>query len=166
MYKIEVCHRAEITMWIHDNRVHFTWTPRHFKENQVSTAVYTKDKTAEQIDHDHRYACPDVSILEEHDNYFDLDYSDIFDNQGCWNVQHVRRLVHVLDSFRISHEAYHELRMVSKGHLPPIWRIAVQKKIMSDQIPYIKHLSVRYILFVISTNVVKLTFAMFAQSFN
>ena len=30
--------------------------------------------------------------------------------------------VHVLDSFRISYEAYHELRMVSKGHLPPIWR--------------------------------------------
>ena len=133
-------------MWIHDNRVHFTWSPKHFKEIEGCNEVNTGGQNVQKIDHDHRYACPNVSIMEENDMYCDIDYSDIFDNEGSWNVWHVRQLVHVLDTFRISHEAYHELQMVSKGHLPPIWRLAVQKKLMSDQIPYIKHVSVRFFL--------------------
>ena len=50
-----------------------------------------------------------------------------------------------MDSFRISHEAYHELRMVSKGHLPPLRRLAAEKAIMSNQIPYIKYPDVGYV---------------------
>ena len=51
--------------------------------------------------------------------YHDFDYSEIFDTTGHWKKQHIRRLIHVMDNFRISHDAYHELKIVSKGHLPP-----------------------------------------------
>ena len=44
-----------------------------------------------------------------------------------------------MDKFQISHEAYHELRMVSKNQLPPVRKIATEKKLMSEEIPYMKH---------------------------
>ena len=72
-----------------------------------------------------------------------VDLADIYTCEGQWRKIHICRLIHVLDTFRISHEGYHELRMVSKGHLPPMWRLAKEKVIMSEEIPYIKHPSVR-----------------------
>ena len=138
--EIEFCHRAEITIWVHDTRVHFSWSPSDFSQMKTSTEAQSVDTNSfDKIDHDHSYACDREEILKEHDTYDDVDYSEIYTNKGNWKIQHVRRLVHVLDCFRISHEAYHELRMVSKGHLPPIRRLSVQKKIMSEQIDYIKH---------------------------
>ena len=140
LMEIEDCHRAEVIMWIHDNKVRFSWSPKDLKcQEENSHTRHDDSYQVAHIQHDHNYACPEVDIMAEEDTYADIDYSEIYDSQGQWQVKHMRRLVHVLDCFRISHEAYHEIRMVSKGHLPPIWRLAVQKKIMSDQIPYIKH---------------------------
>ena len=51
-------------------------------------------------------------------------------------------IITVMDTFRISHEAYHELRHAGKGHFPPLHHIVREKTLMSNVIPYIKHESV------------------------
>ena len=87
---------------------------------------------------EHSYAAENKDF-SENDSYHDLDYSDIYDCCGEWKQYHLRKIIYVMDSFRISHEAYHELRLVSKGHLPPIGRISKEKQDMSEEIPYEKH---------------------------
>ena len=69
----------------------------------------------------------------------DIDYSQIFDEDGKYTSRHLKKAVHVCDKFRISQEAYHELRMELKGHYPPIWLIKLQKNIMSQRIVYFPH---------------------------
>ena len=44
-----------------------------------------------------------------------------------------------MDCFRISHEAYHELRNSGNGHFPPLHHIMKEKVAMSAEIPYSKH---------------------------
>ena len=138
--EIQVCHRAEITIWVHENKVQYSWSPNEFSnQTSVNEEQAIGNRPVKKIYHDHNYTCTNDDTLDEVDTYDDVDYCEIYTNKGKWKIEHVRRLVHVLDCFRISHEAYHEIRMVSKGHLPPIWRLADQKKIMSEQIPYMKH---------------------------
>ena len=48
-----------------------------------------------------------------------------------------------MDSYRISHETYHELRHAGKGHFPPLNHIMKEKTEMSSEIPYIKDPTVR-----------------------
>ena len=88
--------------------------------------------------YDHCYV-KDNDGQHEEEHRDDVDYSDIFDSMGNWRKEHLRKLVHVLDAFRVSHEAYHELCMVSKGHLPPISRLAKERRLMSEEIPYSKY---------------------------
>ena len=57
---------------------------------------------------------------DDDDDLNDLDYSEIFDSHGNWKKKHKRHIIHVMDSYRISHEAYHELRHAGKGHFPPL----------------------------------------------
>ena len=134
LQEIKVCHRAEITMWLPENKISFSWSPKHFRQELDCTA---KAKSSNLLS-DHNY----VRISEEmddEDSFEDVNYSEIFDDEGNWRKTHIKRLIHVMDSFRISHQAYHELRMVSKGHLPSLGRITSQKKIMSEKIPYTLH---------------------------
>ena len=133
--KIGVCHRAEVTLWMQSNRVQFSWCPKNFNADMQTNKCLNEP----DILPDHTYfSKPLMQDEENFDDFQDLNYSEIFDNHGNWEKLHIRRLVHVLDTFRISHEAYHELRMVSKGHLPPISRLTKEKKLMSEEIPYIK----------------------------
>ena len=131
--KISVCHRAEVTLWMCSNCVQFSWLPKGFKKKTTILHVLQKQNTD-----DNSYASNNVTIDDENEEFEDVDYSDIYDMNGNWQRRHIRHLVHVLDTFRISHEAYHELRMVSKGHLPPIHRLRSEKRKMSEEIPYIK----------------------------
>ena len=132
---IGVCHRAEITMWFKNNHVHFSWSPQNF--NAANKTSQHANQTRNICDHTYSR----TNLNNDHDfleEYHDVNYSEIFDTNGNWEKQHIRRLVHVLDTFRISHEAYHEIRMVSKGHLPPINKLRKEKKIMSEELPYVK----------------------------
>ena len=96
------------------------------------------------IFNDHTYHTNNSNGDNEEVEYFDdVNYSEIFDNNGNWLKKHIRRLVHVLDTYRISHEAYHEIRMVLKGHLPPMIRLSNEKHLMSEKIPYIKFAEVQ-----------------------
>ena len=48
---------------------------------------------------------------------------DAFLSDGTWNDVHIKKIIHVMDLFKISHEAYHELRMTSRSILPPLYWI-------------------------------------------
>ena len=70
---------------------------------------------------------------------FDVAHSDIFDPEGNYVKPFLRSIIYVMDKHKISHEAYHETRMVTKGFMPPIHIIKEEKSKMSEEIPYIKH---------------------------
>ena len=89
---------------------------------------------------DHTYASPNLFQIEDEEySLDDIDYSSIFDTHGNWQQRHKRCIINVMDSYRISHEAYHKLRHAGKGHLPPLYQIRIKKNLMSKEIPYIKH---------------------------
>ena len=78
----------------------------------------------------------------ENEQYNDTD-SDIGNNEadpflsdGKWNPIHVRKIVHVLDMFHISLEAYHELRLASLSVLPPLYVVKIHKESMSWDINF------------------------------
>ena len=86
---------------------------------------------------------------DEDDNdldMFNVGTSDIFDDEGNFVKPFLRSIVHVMDKHKISHEAYHETRMVTKGFMPPIHLIRNEKKYMSEEIEYIKHPTVCIII--------------------
>ena len=69
-------------------------------------------------------------------------YPDAFMSDGTWNPVHLKRIVLILDMYKISQKAYHELRMTSRSILPPINRILAAKKKMSDTIKPLHHRTV------------------------
>ena len=73
--------------------------------------------------------------------------NEIFDEDGNWNSVFLCKIIHVMDKYKISHEALHELRMVCVGYLPPINRIKVEKSKMSTEVKYTNDPRVRFISF-------------------
>ena len=139
--KIEKCHRAEISLWVDKNRIQFSWCPKDFQSNHQ---IETKTESASvDLLLDHSYACSKNDITDCEQEYDDINFSEIFDCDGNWKKGHIQSLIHVLDCFRISQEAYHELRMVSKGHLTLLCRLSLEKAKMSEEIPYEKVPNVR-----------------------
>ena len=141
LQQIDHCHRAEISIWLNTQRFHFCWYPSDFQK--ASNVKNNIRDPCENVLHDHSYAFMKIADSEDQE-IKDMDFSEIYDSVGNWKQIHIRRLIHVMDCFRISHDAYHEIRMVSEGHLPPIGRITAEKQVMSDEIPYVKHPTVRY----------------------
>ena len=135
--EIPRCKRAELSHFLSGKRISYSWKPTDFK---VST-LYSK-KHCTYFDHDHSYASEPL-CNDENDDEIDVDYSTIFDCHGNWRQKHKRCIIHVMDTYRISHEAYHELRHAGKGHFPLLSHIRKEKDAMSSEILYIKHPSVR-----------------------
>ena len=63
----------------------------------------------------------------------------IYNSDGTFTKKHIRKAVMVTDNFRISNDAYHEIRSELSGHMPPVGRLKVEKAVMSEGIPYEKH---------------------------
>ena len=133
---MKVCHRAEVYLWLDDNRIHFSFSPSDLVPTEHLSNIATELPVQSSLDHTY---CAQPKNLGDSDHFQDLNYSEIYDCSANWQKSHIRRIIYVMDCFRISHEAYHELRMVSKGHLPPIGRLSKEKKIMSEEIPYQRH---------------------------
>ena len=55
-----------------------------------------------------------------------------------------RKVVSMMDQFKISQKGYHEFRKMFAPTIPPINQIKQERLIMSGEIPYIKHPSVIY----------------------
>ena len=103
---MKVCHRAEVSLWFEQNKVHFSFSP--FELNTKHNFGTLVNGNLQNITSDHTYSA-EPSNCGENDNFYDLDYSEIYDCSGDWEKKHIRRLIYVMDCFRISHEAYHEL---------------------------------------------------------
>ena len=84
-------------------------------------------------EHTYSDASPDD---DDNDDPTAVDCYEIYDDEGKFTPTHLKKAVYVCDKFRISQEAYHELRMELKGHYPPIWLVKRMKNIMSARIPY------------------------------
>ena len=127
------CKRAQLYLCLGDKTVNYTWKSKDMK---VANAENASAECVSNGDHSYAAKLPDV----HNDNDFvDVDYNTIFDSQGNWQSKHKRIIINVMDTYRISHEAYHELRLAGKGHFPPLHHIMKEKYVMSDTIPYTKH---------------------------
>ena len=125
-------HTAHVSLKIGDRNVLFKWFRKDF-----FTPVQSTDPN-DQTPVDHSYT---DSLVDENDGNedTDIDYSDIFEEDGKFTKRHLQKAVYVCDKYRISQEAYHELRMELRGHYPPIWIVKLQKNIMSQRIVYFPH---------------------------
>ena len=79
----------------------------------------------------------------------------IFDDDGNFTKNHIRKAVLVTDNFRISNDAYHEIRSELAGHLPPLGQVKQEKYVMSEEIPYTKHATVSTFFSTIMYNMTK-----------
>ena len=130
------CHRAQLSMCLGSRTVNFSWKPRDFKRiSECTEPIFNFGNKS-----DHTYASKKfITQDSEYDYLDDIDYTSIFDSEGNWQEKHKRRIINVMDSYRISHEAYHELRHAGKGHFPPLHHIQKEKNAMSGELTYTKH---------------------------
>ena len=68
--------------------------------------------------------------------------ADAFLPDGQWNEVHLRKIIHVMDVFKISFQGYHELRMVSNSILPPLTCLTKARTKMSHVITCLHHSTV------------------------
>ena len=74
--------------------------------------------------------------VQNTENEIGTNEADPFLSDGKWNPIHVRKIVHVMDLFHISLEAYHELRLASQSVLPPLYILKMHKESMSWDINF------------------------------
>ena len=128
------CRRAQLCLCLGDKMVNYSWKSKHFRMNNFNT------KTKSLVEIEHSYATKPVDKdAEEDEDFINVDYREIFDSEGNWQPNHKQRIINVMDSYRISHKAYHELRHTGKGHFPPLHHIMKEKNLMSDVLTFIKH---------------------------
>ena len=89
---IKFCHRAEISLWLSTNRVHFSFSPKDFKPNIETFSNKTESEDFNAcIIKDHMYA-KKQEASEIEDEHEDVNYSDIYDCVGNWQKKHIRRI--------------------------------------------------------------------------
>ena len=95
--------------------------------------------------------CDDDVDVDDFDDEPDPDPSEneIFDTDGNWNKKFLCQIITVMDKYKISHDAFHELRMVCLGYLPSINRIKSEKSKLSTEVKYTKDQSVSYFKYII-----------------
>ena len=137
------CKRAQLSLSVCQKTVNYTWRSKDMLTHK--SLNYNPDIPNFTQTSDHSYASPKVvKCQSDGDDLEDIDYNSIFDSNGNWQCKHKRCIIDIMDSYRISHEAYHELRQAAKGHLPPLYVIHKEKAVMSAEIPYIKDGTVKF----------------------
>ena len=142
-HHVPQCKLAQMSLCLGEKSVNYTWKK---KELQTSTCSDSSDDIFNfHPKSDHSYASAKL-LNSQHENCDsdDIDYSTIFDSDGNWQKQHKRSVINVMDCYRISHKAYHELRYAGKGHFPPLCQIIKEKASMSTEIKYIRHPTVNH----------------------
>ena len=120
---VKHCKGANIALQIGDKNVQYSWKP-----NKVMANRNNGDKMSTHLT-EHSYAKNNNMSTDDEpsEDIYDVDYSKIFDDNGNWHKKHTRGHIHVIDNYRISHKAYHELRLAGKGHFPPLTTIMREK---------------------------------------
>ena len=129
---IPECTRANLSLSLDGQNVNIALNRNELMGSEGNNAAVRSSS-------EHRYS----SNKPESENFGEPDTTSqicrIYDGDGKFLRRHKCRMIYVMDKFRISHQAYHELYMHSKGHLPPIGQIIKEKKRMSELIPYYMH---------------------------
>ena len=107
---------------------------------------------AEEKGPDHTYCNKPMDVDPEVNKVPEIPADSIYDSDGNFTKAHIRKAVLVTDAFRISNDAYHEIRTELAGHMPPIGKVKFEKGVMSEEIPYQKHPTVSFYQFIILTN--------------
>ena len=107
----------------------------------------TSIQNSRNVATDHNYSCNGSNDQQE-----GIDESDHSDDErlilpnGAISARHKRCVAHVMDLYKISEKAYHELCLSCKGILPPLSEIRKERLLMSSEIPYIVNPTVSKLL--------------------
>ena len=135
--------RARVQLRIANEEVILVWAKNHFRflRNRGRNILNAPPRNNQPAVNARNNS--DIDSEEEEDIPNLETDPDAFLSDGTWNDVHIKRVIHVMDLFKISHEAYHELRMTSRSILPPLYRIKNIKKTMSTEINSFHHVRVR-----------------------
>ena len=81
LQNMKVCHRAEMTLWLEDNKINLSFSPSEIANNNACQKEKSGHKN--NIFSDHSYSTL-LTEPEEIENFHDLDYSEIYDSSGKW----------------------------------------------------------------------------------
>ena len=93
---MQVCHRAEVSLWLEENRINLSFSPSDLLQSEKCTK--SAIESACHLYLDHMYASEEKH-LGDNDAFNDLDYSEIYDCSGNWKKLQIRRLIYVMDCF-------------------------------------------------------------------
>ena len=144
---------AQVKLLIGDKDVNLSWSQnelRDLRTNQRDLELLMNQEDIDMEDEDGNPVIAGDEDIEIEEITVQGSFPDPFLPDGEWNPKHLRRIIHILDIYHISHEAYHELRMTSRSVLPPIYKIKKEKTTMSRGINYYKCGTVRDFLFPMS----------------
>ena len=137
--------RARLQLRIGEKEIFFIWS-----KNDLSR-LRRKRKNLERVN---RNSDPNETNGEQSDHEADSEDDDIIGQSetdpdaylanGAWNEIHLMRILNVMDLFKISYKAYHELRMTSRSILPPLNKLKKTRIRMSDEIKCFHHRTVTY----------------------
>ena len=120
------CKRAHLSLSLGNKTVNYMWKCSQFKDETDTLSSISVENFKANLDHS--YASSKLVNADMHEDEFeDIDYGSTLDSEGNWQKKHKRSIISVMDSYRISHEAYHELRHTGKGHFPPFTEFVRRK---------------------------------------
>ena len=109
MIHLHEAQRVRVQMKIGNEEVFMLWT-----EDDLNTLKNRNPNIARPV-WKMNNPVPNGKDSEDEDNIPDSEhYPDAFLSDWQWNPIHLKRIVHILDIFKISQKAYHELRMTSR----------------------------------------------------
>ena len=124
MMHLHEVQRARIQLRIGKNEIVFIWCQNELRKlrNNLRSSHNTHQEINDDSDND------EMSV-----------HGDAFMPDGEWNEMHLRKIIHVMDIFKISFQAYHELCLTSNSILPPLYKIRRARFKMSDVIKSLHH---------------------------
>ena len=136
--------RARVQLRIGEKEVFFLWSEKELRKLKRKANNLQNPRQPIQNNVAGNAANPQNSESEDNEDIDDIESDpDPFMFDGSWNPIHLRRILHVMDMFKISYRGYHELRMISRSILPPLTRLKKAKAKMSDEIKCYHHHEVR-----------------------
>ena len=125
---IPECKKAKLEIYLGHDKVKFTWS----EEDMAKCRNSARQKGFGIID--------PAALSSDDENDIDEESKKIVTSRLKEEV------IHVMDRYRISQDAYHEMQQTLKTiPMPPIHHIKKQKRLMSVEIPYIKEPDVSYV---------------------
>ena len=116
------CKKARIHLSLGHDRIRFEWST----DDMANCRDAMRQKGI---------SVPDPPPVESED---ESDETDTTDTRSPQTIK--EEIIHMMDRYRISQDAYHELQQtLKKLPLTPMHRLKVQKKKMSEEIPFEKY---------------------------